>query len=412
MSEGEAYFDIVWRQFKKNRAAHVSMWIMLLLFMVAIFAPLLSSNIPLVYHDGGTTIYPWFHWLFHPEEPVDFFYNMALVGFVPWMALAVVTNLWMKSRGVPGRRRLALAVVEFLAVLTLAIAVFSIPSFVPSNPYAMRDFPEEEFQSHGVNHGNYALVPYGPTEIDVPSRVQPPGFTVASHDVKKSNQEFPHLLGTADNGEDVFARMIYGARISMSVGIVAVSIYMVIGVVVGAIAGYFGGRIDILISRIIEIVLLFPLFFLILTIVNKFGKDIFIIMAVIGITGWPGIARLIRGEVLKQRSLEYTLAAQALGASHRRILFRHILKNSLSPALVSIPFGIASAIITEAGLSLLGFGVEPPAPTWGGLLQQATANYHDWWLVVVPSVAIFVTVTVFNLVGSGMRDAMDPRLRI
>jgi peptide/nickel transport system permease protein len=412
MSEGEAYLDIVWRQFKKNRPALFCLWPMSLLFFVAIFAPLLASNIPLVFHEPGGTIFPWFHWLFHPEERVDYFYNMALVGFLPWIAVALATNFWLKSRGLPGRRRLAIIGLEFLAILGLVVLLFSIPGVAPSNPYAMRDFPEEEFRSQGASSGTYALIPFGPTEIDVASRLQPPGFRVAPHDMTKSNQVKPHLLGTADNGEDVLARMIYGTRISMSVGIVAVSIYIVIGVVVGAIAGYFGGKVDIVISRIIEIVLLFPAFFLILTIVAFWGKSIFIIMVVIGITGWPTVARLIRGEVLKQRSLDYTLAAQALGASHRRILFRHILKNSLSPALVTIPFGIAGAIITEAGLSVLGFGVEPPAPSWGDLLQKAQENYHNWWLVVVPSVAIFVTVTVFNLIGSGLRDAMDPRLRI
>jgi peptide/nickel transport system permease protein len=412
MTEGEAYLDIVWRQFKKNRPAYFCLWPMSLLFLVAIFAPLLASNVPFVFHENGRTIYPWFHWLFHPEERVDFFYNMALVGFFPWVVIALVTNVWAKASGVPGRRRLTYLASEFLAILALTIAVFLVPGVSPSNPYAMRDFPEEEFQSHGASHGIYALIPFGPTEIHVSSRLQPPGFRVAPQSMTKSNQVQPHLLGTADNGEDVLARMIYGTRISMSVGIVAVSIYIAIGVIVGAIAGYFGGAVDIVISRIIEIVLLFPAFFLILTIVAFWGKSIFIIMVVIGITGWPTVARLIRGEVLKQRSLDYTLAAQALGASHRRILFRHILKNSLSPALVTIPFGIAGAIITEAGLSVLGFGVEPPAPSWGDLLQKAQENYHNWWLVVVPSVAIFFTVTIFNLVGSGMRDAMDPRLRI
>jgi peptide/nickel transport system permease protein len=412
MSEGEAYLDIVWRQFKKKLPVYFFLWPMLLLFLIAIFAPLLASNVPLVFHGHGNSIYPWFHWLFHPEERVDFFYNMALVAFFPWAVVALITNFWEKSRGVPGRRRLAFAGIEFLAILALTIVVFSLPGVGPSNPFAMRDFPEEEFKSHGADYGAYALIPFGPTEIDVASRLQPPGFRVAAHDMNKSNQDDPHLLGTADNGEDVLARMIYGTRISMSVGIVAVSIYIVIGVVMGAIAGYFGGAVDIVISRIIEIVLLFPAFFLILTIVAFWGKSIFIIMVVIGITGWPTVARLIRGEVLKQRSLDYTLAAQALGASHRRILFRHILKNSLSPALVTIPFGIAGAIITEAGLSVLGFGVEPPAPSWGDLLQKAQENYHNWWLVVVPSIAIFITVTVFNLVGSGLRDAMDPRLRI
>jgi peptide/nickel transport system permease protein len=198
----------------------------------------------------------------------------------------------------------------------------------------------------------------------------------------------------------------------MTVGMIAVGLYVTIGVVLGALAGYFGGAMDMFISRVIEVVILFPVFFLILTIVGLIGPSIFVIMVVIGLTSWPGIARLTRGEVLKQRSLDYTLAAQALGTSHRRIVFRHILPNSLSPALVSVPFGIAGAIITEAGLSLLGFGVPPPAPSWGQLLHIAESDYANWWLIVVPSVAIFVTVTTFNLVGNGLRDAMDPRLRI
>jgi peptide/nickel transport system permease protein len=135
-------------------------------------------------------------------------------------------------------------------------------------------------------------------------------------------------------------------------------------------------------------------------------------MFVIGITGWPGIARLIRGEVLKQRALEYTSAARALGVSRTRIIFRHILPNSLAPALVAIPFGIAGAIVTEAGLSLLGFGVRPPTATWGSVLQGGYGNYAYSWMIIYPSLVMFLTLTAFNLVGSGMRDAMDPRLRV
>ncbi|HEV2970854.1 MAG TPA: ABC transporter permease [Pirellulales bacterium] len=410
--DGDAYLDIVWRQFKKNRPAYFSLWLMVGLFLIAIFAPLLASNVPFVFHEGSETIYPWFQWLFHPEEPVDFFFNMALVGLVPWGGLALFTSYWSRSQGIPGRRRLGLFAVEFLAILAALIVVFSIPGVGPENSYASRDFPEEQFKSHGANYGAFALVPFGPTEQDTPSRFQPPGFRVDEKEMTKSNQAYAHLLGTVDTGQDVLARMIYGTRISMTVGLVTVSIYIVIGVIVGSLAGYFGGVIDMVISRIIEIVLLFPTFFLILTIVALVGQGIFVIMAVLGGTGWTGVARLVRGEVLKQRSLDYTLAAQALGASHTRILFRHILKNSLSPVLVSIPFGIAGAIITEAGLSLLGFGVRPPAPSWGGLLNIAHDNYQNWWLVVVPSVAIFITVTTFNLIGTGLRDAMDPRLRI
>jgi peptide/nickel transport system permease protein len=210
----------------------------------------------------------------------------------------------------------------------------------------------------------------------------------------------------------VLVEMLYGTRISMTVGFIAVGIYLAIGIVLGALAGFFGGKTDMLISRVIEVVMLFPSLFLILTLVALIGRSVYIIMVVIGITGWPSIARLVRGEVLKQRAIEYTLAARALGSSSLRIVFRHILPNALSPVLVAAPFGIAAAIITEATLSLLGFGVEPPTPSWGSLLQQAHGNYHYWWLIVVPSTGIFLAVTLLNLVGSGLRDAMDPKLRM
>jgi peptide/nickel transport system permease protein len=413
MNEGESYFDIVWRQFKKNRLAYYSIWPTIGLFLIAITAPLLASNIPFVYHEGGATLHPWFTALFNPSEPVDFFFNMMLVALPFWVVAAIAGNVFMKRAGVSGRRRLGVAIASLFAATLLLITVFSLkPGWKPLNEYGMRDFPTEEFQSHGSDWGFYPPIPFGPTEQDVPSRFQPPGFRVEPANMIKSNQSHVHWLGTVRTGEDVLASMIYGTRISMTVGVIAVSIYMTIGIIVGALAGYFGGAVDMVISRIIEIVLLFPAFFLILTLVGLLGPSIYIIMLVIGITGWPGVARLIRGEVLKQRSLDYTLAAQSLGAQHIRIAFRHILPNSMSPALVSIPFGIAGAIVTEAGLSVLGFGVKAPIPTWGSLLNIAHDDYHNWWLIVFPSIAIFVTVTLFNLIGNALRDAMDPRLRI
>ncbi len=220
------------------------------------------------------------------------------------------------------------------------------------------------------------------------------------------------MLGTNGTGMDVLTQMIYGTRIAMTIGLVAVSIYMAIGITAGALAGYFGGAVDIVISRIIETVLVFPAFFLMLILVAMFGPSIYMIMVVLGITGWPSVARLIRGEVLKQRSLDYTTAAQALGAKPGRIVFRHILPNSLGPALVSIPFGISSAIVYEASLSLLGFGIRPPAPSWGALLNEAHENYHNWWLVVFPASAVFLTVTVLNIVGNALRTRLDPKLRM
>jgi peptide/nickel transport system permease protein len=410
---GEAYLDIVWRQFKKNRLALVSLWLLLPLFLLAIFAPAIASNQPLVFSDGQKTIYPWLRALFNPAEPVDFAFNMAMIVFFPWLVAALALNWRWKQRALNGRRRLARALGLYVALTIVTIGIFSFDAMRPSHKYRARTFTEEDFRAGAEKEGFYPPIPFGPTEQDLGAVFEPPMYRKSDRAQWQGiNDGFPHILGTDDTGRDVLVQMIYGTRISLTVGFVAVSIYLTVGIVVGALAGYFGGSVDILISRIIEIVMLFPSFFLILTLVGLIGPSIYIIMVVIGITGWPRIARLIRGEVLKQRSIDYVDAARALGTSHLRIIFRHILPNALSPALVAAPFGIAGAIITEAGLSLLGFGVRPPTPSWGTLLRLGNENYTYWWLVVVPSLAMFFTVTVFNLVGSGLRDAMDPRLRM
>jgi peptide/nickel transport system permease protein len=414
VNSSEAYLDIVWRQFKKNGPARLALWLLAPMFLLAVLAPLVASEQPLVFHDRGATLYPWFRALWNPSQAVDFVFNMALVGLVPWAAAAATLNLLLKRRGVPGRRRVLLSAALYAALTALLVAAFSLPQLGlrPENSYYSRSFSEEQFHDPDSRYGLYAPIPFGPEEQDVPSCFQPPGYRKTDPgEWTKASDAARHWLGTDNLGGDVLARMIYGTRISLTVGFVAVGIYLSIGIVLGAMAGYFGGKIDILISRIVEIVMLFPSFFLILTLVALLGRSIYIIMVVIGLTGWPGIARLIRGEVLKQRSLDYVTAARALGASHRRIIFRHILANALGPALVAAPFGVADAITTEAALSLLGFGVPPPAPSWGALLELGKENHAYWWLIIIPSLAMFLTITLFNLVGSGLRDAMDPRLR-
>jgi peptide/nickel transport system permease protein len=379
---------------------------------LAIFAPAIASNQAFVFDDGTTRIYPWFSALFNAPEIADYVFNMALVGFLPWLLLCAATEVVGRRRGLSGRQRMAIMIGEFVLLLVVLCALFAFRSIRPANTHFSRNFSREELLSPETCHGLYPPIPFGSTEIDLDAAFEPPFFRKSSERWTEANDGFVHLLGTDNTGRDVLTLLLYGTRISMTVGFVAVGIYVTVGVLLGALAGYFGGWVDMLISRVIEIILLFPSFFLILTLVALIGPNIYIIMVVIGITGWPSIARLIRGEVLKQRAIDYTMAAQALGSSHMRIVLRHILPNSLSPALVAAPFGIAGAIITEAGLSLLGFGVRPPTPTWGTLLRLGNGNYNYWWLIVVPSVAIFITVTVFNLVGNGLRDAMDPKLRI
>jgi len=240
-------------------------------------------------------------------------------------------------------------------------------------------------------------IPYSPYEINLVEKLQPP-----SH---------KHLMGTDDLGRDVMSRMIHGAGISLKVGFVAVAIAVVIGVVAGALAGYYGGMVDIAISRVIEVVMCFPFFFLILSVIAFLPPSIYNIMIVIGITRWTSIARYTRGEFMRLKNQEFTEAARALGASDRKIIFRHILPNSLAPVLVSATFGVANAILIEAALSFLGFGIQPPTASWGGILSLAKQFIEvAWWLATFPGLAIFVTVTAYNILGEGLRDASDPRL--
>jgi len=244
----------------------------------------------------------------------------------------------------------------------------------------------------------YTLVPYSYDDYDLNSILMPP--------------DSYHWLGTDEQGRDVLSRLIHGSRISLAVGIVAVAIYVLIGMFFGSLAGYFGGTVDMAVSRLIEIMICFPTFFLILTLVAVLPPSPFYIPLAIGFTGWTGIARLMRGEFLKLRDQDFIVACRAQGMKNRRIIWRHIMPNAISPILVSATFGVASAVLIESSLSFLGFGVQPPTPSWGDLLSQSR-EFMDiaWWLTIFPGIAIFLTITSYNLVGEGLRDAIDPKLR-
>ncbi|NOQ51331.1 MAG: peptide ABC transporter permease [Desulfuromonadales bacterium C00003093] len=243
-----------------------------------------------------------------------------------------------------------------------------------------------------------SLVCADPSVIDVGQRLLPPSWE--------------HPMGTDDLGRGVLVRMLYGARISLLVGFVAVGVSSLIGILFGSLAGYYGGWIDALIMRFVDIMLCFPTFFLILAVIAFLDPSIWNIMIVIGLTSWMGVARLIRAEFLSLRQRDFVLAAQALGASDLRLIFRHILPNALSPVLVSATLGIAGAILTESALSFLGIGVQPPTPSWGNMLITGKQTLGSaWWLSVFPGVAILITVLGYNLLGEGIRDALDPRLK-
>jgi peptide/nickel transport system permease protein len=224
-----------------------------------------------------------------------------------------------------------------------------------------------------------------------------------------------YLFGTDDLGRDVFARMLQGAWVSLTVGFVAVGISVLIGIFLGGIAGYFGRShtfMDTLIMRFVDIMLCFPSFFLILTVVALLPASMYNIMIVIGLTSWMGTTRFVRAEFLSLREQDFVTAARALGINHWRIIFRHMIPNAIAPVLVSATIGIASAILTEAGLSFLGFGVPPPHATWGSILSDGKRFIFDApWLTFTPGVAILIVVLSFNLFGEGLRDALNPKLR-
>ena len=221
-----------------------------------------------------------------------------------------------------------------------------------------------------------------------------------------------HPLGTDQLGRDVLSRMLYGARVSLAVGFVSVGIATVIGLVLGSIAGYNGGLVDGFVMRLVDLMLVFPRFFLLLAVLAFLKPSIWTIMAVIGLTGWMGVTRLVRAEFLSLKEREFVVWSHAIGATGFRVVWRHILPNAMAPVLVAMTLGIPAAILTESGLSFLGLGVQPPYATWGNILNEGKDTIEiGWWLSFYPGVAILLTVLSYNLLGEGIRDALDPRLR-
>lgn len=223
-----------------------------------------------------------------------------------------------------------------------------------------------------------------------------------------SSQNF---FGTNRAGVDVFAQMVHGAKTALLVGFVSMGIASFIGIIVGAFAGFFGGWVDLLLSRLIEVVMCIPSLVLILALIAVVEQPtIWHLMAILGCTGWTSIARLTRAEFLRLKEMDFVAAARAVGVGKMSIMFRHVFRNAMAPVLVPITFGVASAILTESALSFLGFGAPPPNPSWGILLSAGRSNMQMWWLIVFPGMAIFLTVLAYNLIGEGLQEATDPRL--
>ena len=354
---GEGYWQVVWRQLKKNVAGMTGMVVAVFLFGLASTAPLLANDRPIIAQYSGNLSFPAF------ATYVDV--------WVPWKSM----RYQMKSLQIGD--------------------TFPMSDHYPElQGQDWKDVAESDEMGFAI----WPPVEWHPNQFDPTSLKQAPSDA--------------HWLGTDDLGRDVLSRLIHGTVVAMLVGIIAMSLSSAIGITLGVIAGFFGGWVDITLSRITEVVMCFPSFFLIIAVIAFLEPSIINIMLVLGFVGWTGIFRLIRGEVLLVRNLDYIAAAKSMGMSETRIMFKHVLPNVVSPVLVAVPFGIAGAVLAETSLSFLGFG-DPSVPSWGEIVYQGRTYVSQgmWHLTVYPGIAIFVTLTAFNLFGQGLRDAMDPKLR-
>lgn len=345
---GLGFWEDAWLRFRRRPLPMAGLAFVICLGLVALFAPAIVGTRPIVCYYEGSLYFPSLFYYYEPWEPVVFRKSPFSQSYPA--GLAQDSHSW---------------------------AIWPLVYQDPRRP---------------IKGGEAANIPENP-------QFAPPSTS--------------NLMGTNNTGVDVFAQLVHGTRIALLVGFVATGISAVIGIVVGATAGYFGGWVDILLSRIMEVFMCIPTLVLILAMLAIVERTtIWHVMVVIGITSWTSIARLTRAEFLKLGNLDYVTAARALGASDFRVMFIHILPNALAPIMVPIAFGIASSILTESALSFLGFGAQPDDPSWGTLLKSGQdSGLEMWWLLLFPGIAVFLSVLAYNLIGEGIQEATDPRLR-
>ena len=373
----------VWRHAFQRPAARLGLlWISLVAFC-AIFAPLLANSFPLLVKIDNHWSSPLVKYLSKADVILLVFGFMGspILLLKPWH---LSRRLWVLAGGL-------------LVVSLYALFFVWPPESVVYSQY-------RELQAAGrVQYIVHVPIPYSPSD--------------RLNDQPVPNPPYPwppsrqHLLGTDGNGQDILASMIHACRIAMSVGFIATGISVIIGIIIGGLMGYFVSWVDMLGMRLVEIFSAIPTLYLLLTFVAYYGRNIYIMMAIIGMTSWVGDARFIRAEFLKLRNQDFVQAAIAAGLPLHRVLFRHILPSALSPLMVSASFGVASAILIESMLSFLGLGLVDE-PSWGRLLDMARGEggVFSWWLATFPGLAIFLTVIAYNFIGEALRDAMDPRL--
>ncbi|MES9971531.1 MAG: ABC transporter permease subunit [Candidatus Thiodiazotropha sp.] len=378
----QSYWRRILRQTFLRWGARLGLFWVAVLALVGVFAPFLASSFPLLLSEGGELSSPVLDYL----QPVDVIF---LVGFVAFLLLSFWRTLFW--------RKLAVFLGLIGVATLLAYTLVSPPKLVIYEQYRVAEAQDN------YDWVLYAPVPYSPKDYQ---REQ--GDT--GLEAPLSNGDRNHWFGTEQNGADVLSRMIHASRIALGIGFVATGIAMVLGIIIGGLMGYFSGVVDMLGMRLVEIFEAVPTLFLLLTFVAFFGRSLYIMMVIIGITSWPGYARYVRAEFLRLRKQDFVQAAEAAGLPLPSILFRHMLPNGMGPVLVAASFGVASAILAEATLSFLGLGLVDD-PSWGEMLNQAVqSSSFNWWMAAFPGGAIFFTVFAYNLIGESLRDAIDPYL--
>lgn len=377
----ESFAARLWRRTLTGLGVRLGLaWVGILVFF-AVFAPFFANSMPLLMSKDGTLSSPVLRYLSVEDAWV--------------LATFFIALLLYKLKLSNGRK--------WLLFFTLSASAAALVNITVKPPVLVI---YEDFRSADYTQVDWRImppIPYAPSDYlrDLGSQGLEPPF---------SSDGPLHWMGTEENGADVFSRMIHACRISLSIGFIASGIALAIGIVVGGLMGYFSGLVDMLGMRLVEIFEDIPTLFLLLTFVAFFGRSLYIMMVIIGVTGWSGYARYVRTEFLKLRKQDYVQAAVASGLPLSSILLRHMLPNGVAPLLVAVSFGVAGAILSEATLSFLGLGVVD-APSWGQMLDQAVkSSTFNWWMAVFPGGAIFMTVFAYNLIGEAFRDAIDPKL--
>ncbi len=385
-NSGVSPWRAAWQRFRSDRMALAALPLVALLFLIALLAPFLANPRPFLAYapDTGWSM-PFWRSFFAPES-TEYLIEQGFNYLLLWLACG-------------GLLRLLCPRFRWRRILLIVVALLLTLPFILVKPRLERVSYRDGERIPGTVIV-MALLPYGPYE-----QIAAPG---APPDAR-------HPLGCDELGRDLATRLIYGARVSLAVGLLATLLALAIGALVGVSAGYLGGWYDLTVMRLVEILMCFPIFLLLLILMaifqdHKFEQSLLIVIGVIAVTGWIGMAQLARGEVLKQREMAYVQAAKSLGVSAPRIMLVHLLPNIAGTILIAFTFGVAGAILAESGLSFLGFGVQPPTASWGGMLRTAFSDPLSYWhLTLFPGLMLFWAVAGFNFLGEGLRKALDPR---